>query len=53
MLGDRTLGVLGVGNMGEAFVRGVLHGELVGADRILVSARRPERAREVAERLGV
>lgn len=39
--------------MGEALLRGVLHGGLMGADRILVSAKTPERLADLNQRLKV
>lgn len=53
MLKTRQIGVIGAGNMGEALLRGVLHGGLVGADRVLASARTEERLATLRERLHV
>jgi pyrroline-5-carboxylate reductase len=39
--------------MGEALLRGVVHGELLALERVLVSARTPERLADVGKRLGV
>ncbi|GMV39419.1 MAG: pyrroline-5-carboxylate reductase [Myxococcales bacterium] len=53
MLRTRQLGVIGAGNMGEALLRGVLHGGLINADRVLASARTEGRLRELRDRLHV
>jgi pyrroline-5-carboxylate reductase len=50
---DRKIAFLGGGRMGEALVAGLLRSGGRAADEILVTARREERARELAERLGV
>ncbi len=46
------VGVLGAGKLGEILVAGLLRGGWP-ADRLLAAARRPERARELAERYGI
>jgi pyrroline-5-carboxylate reductase len=46
-LQDRTLAFLGAGNMAEALIRGLLRTGTAAPDRILATARRPERAREL------
>lgn len=48
-----TIGVAGVGKMGEALVRGLLVGRVVPPARIRVSDAIPSRAQEVAARHGV
>lgn len=53
MLTHQRLGIIGAGNMGEALLRGVLHGGLMGAERILVSAKTPERLLDLSNRLRV
>src|SRR5438046_7759640 len=53
MDGQQTIGIAGVGKMGEALVRGLLVGRVVPAMRILVSDAVPSRAKEVAARHGV
>lgn len=50
--GGRRLAVLGAGKMGEALVSGVLRAGKPAAE-VLVTARRAERAAELAERYGV
>jgi pyrroline-5-carboxylate reductase len=50
---ERKIAFLGGGRMGEALVAGLLRSGGRIADEILVTARREERARELAERLGV
>ena len=53
MDGDKTIGIAGVGKMGEALVRGLVVGHVVPPSRILVSDAVPPRAKEVAARHGV
>jgi pyrroline-5-carboxylate reductase len=48
-----TIGIAGVGRMGEALVRGLLVGRVVPAERILVSDAVPSRAKEIAAKHGV
>ena len=50
-LGD-TVAVLGAGKMGEALLSGMLRAGRA-ADDLLVTARRPARAKDLAERYGV
>jgi len=49
----RTVAFLGGGRMGEALVSGLIRSGGRAADEIMVTTRRPERARELAERYGV
>ena len=49
----RTIGIAGVGKMGEALVRGLLVGRVVPATRILVSDAVPSRAKEISAKHGV
>ena len=44
---DKTIGFLGAGNMAEALIRGLIHGEVVGPERIFASAPRSERLDEL------
>ncbi|HXX66903.1 MAG TPA: pyrroline-5-carboxylate reductase [Polyangiaceae bacterium] len=46
----RRLGFLGAGNMSEALVKGLLHGRVVPADRIVASDVKPERLLQLQER---
>lgn len=48
-----TIGIAGVGKMGEALVRGLIVGRVAPPKQILVSDAVPTRAREVAGRHGV
>src|SRR3989441_1436135 len=48
-----TIGIAGVGKMGEALVRGLIMGRVVPASRILVSDAIPARAKEIAAEHGV
>ncbi|MGH2525797.1 MAG: pyrroline-5-carboxylate reductase family protein, partial [Actinomycetota bacterium] len=50
---DRTVAFLGGGRMGEALISGLIRSGGRTADEIVVTARREERARELAERHGV
>jgi pyrroline-5-carboxylate reductase len=52
-LDDRTVAFLGGGRMGEALISGLIRSGGRTADEIVVTARREERARELAERHGV
>jgi pyrroline-5-carboxylate reductase len=50
---ERTIAFLGGGRMGEALVAGLLRADARSPEEILVTCRREERARELAERHGV
>src|SRR5256712_12415766 len=50
---QHTIGIAGVGKMGEALVRGLIVGRVVPASRILVSDAIPARAKEIAAKHGV
>src|SRR5207245_8210861 len=50
---QNTIGIAGVGKMGEALVRGLIVGRVVPASRILVSDAIPARSREIAAKHGV
>jgi pyrroline-5-carboxylate reductase len=52
-LDDRTVAFLGGGRMGEALISGLIRSGGRTADEIVVTARREERARELADRHGV
>ena len=53
MDGQKTIGIAGVGKMGEALVRGLVVGRVFPPSRILVSDAVPQRAKEIALRYGV
>jgi len=53
MLRNKQVGFLGSGNMGEALIRGLLHGHLCRPEQILCSDARPERLKEIREKYGV
>jgi pyrroline-5-carboxylate reductase len=53
MVTDKKLGFIGVGNMGEALVKGLIASKAAEPSQILVSARRPERVRELVKLYGV
>jgi pyrroline-5-carboxylate reductase len=50
---DRRVAFLGGGRMGEALVSGLVRSGGRSADELIVTCRREERAREIAERTGV
>ncbi|MGQ0797680.1 MAG: pyrroline-5-carboxylate reductase [Methanobacteriota archaeon] len=50
---QRTIGVAGVGKMGEALVRGLVVGRVVAPSKILVSDAVPQRAKEIAAKYDV
>ena len=49
----RRIAIVGAGKIGEALLAGLLSGNARRPDEIVVTARRPERAKELAERYGV
>jgi pyrroline-5-carboxylate reductase len=49
----RTLAFIGGGVMGEAMIRGLVEGELVTPDRVVVSDPHAPRLQELAERYGI
>src|SRR5919204_68865 len=53
MVTDRKLGFIGVGNMGEALVKGLIATKAATPAQILVSARRRERIQEMEKSYGV
>ncbi|GAC1539347.1 MAG: pyrroline-5-carboxylate reductase [Myxococcales bacterium] len=53
MVTDKKLGFIGVGNMGEALVKGLIASKAAAPSQILVSARRPERVGKLVELYGV
>ncbi len=50
---DKPIGFLGGGNLAEAFIRGLLEGGVVPAERISVSGPREQRMQELRDRYGV
>src|SRR5260370_21329279 len=53
MVTDKKLGFIGAGNMGEALFKGLLNTKAARPEQIWVSARRPERVRELGQAYGV
>jgi pyrroline-5-carboxylate reductase len=53
MRNERRVAFLGVGRMGEALVSGLIRSGGRSRDEVIVTCRREERARELADRLGV
>jgi pyrroline-5-carboxylate reductase len=53
MLRNKIVGFLGSGNMGEALIRGLLHGHLCRPEQIISSDVRPERLKMIRETYGV
>ncbi len=53
MLKNRQVGLVGTGNMGEALIKGLLHGHVCKPEQILCSDTRPERLRVLRETYGV
>jgi pyrroline-5-carboxylate reductase len=52
-MNDRNVAFLGGGRMGEALVAGLIRSGGRNKDEIMITARREERAKDLAERLGV
>jgi pyrroline-5-carboxylate reductase len=48
-----TIGFLGAGNMAEALIRGLLRGGVVPPERVVASAPRAERQKELADKYGI
>jgi len=53
MLKNRQVGLVGTGNMGEALIKGLLHGHVCKPEQILCSDARPERLKVIRETYGV
>jgi pyrroline-5-carboxylate reductase len=53
MLRNKQIGFVGVGNMGEALIHGLLYGHLCRPDQILCSDIRPERLKAIREKYEV
>lgn len=49
----RRLGFVGAGNMSEALIKGLLHGRVLGADRIVASDVKAERLEHLRQRHGI
>jgi pyrroline-5-carboxylate reductase len=52
-LSGKKLVFIGAGNMGEALIKGLLKAQAVPASNIIATARRAERAQELAQRYGI
>lgn len=53
MFTQKTIGVLGAGNMGEALLRGLLRASLVEPDRLIASSLEEDRLGELRDDLGI
>jgi pyrroline-5-carboxylate reductase len=53
MLKGKHVGFVGSGNMGEALIKGLLHGHLCRPDQVICSDIRPERRKALKEAYGV
>jgi pyrroline-5-carboxylate reductase len=53
MLRNKVVGFVGTGNMGEALIRGLLHGHLCRPEQIICSDARPDRLKAVRETYGI
>ena len=53
MLKNKQVGFLGIGNMGEALIKGLLHGRVCRPEQIICSDTRPERLKAIREAYGV
>ena len=53
MLKNRQVGLIGTGNMGEALIKGLLHGHVCKPEQIFCSDTRPERLKSLREMYGV
>ena len=49
----KSISFIGAGNMAEAMIRGLLHGEVFAPKRVTASAPREERRRELSEKFGI
>lgn len=50
---SQTIAILGAGKIGEALIRGMLEAGVVRREKIIATAKHPERLRDLAERYGV
>jgi pyrroline-5-carboxylate reductase len=53
VLRNKTVGFVGTGNMGEALIKGLLHGHLCKPEQIICSDVRPERQKAMRETYGI
>ena len=53
MLSGKRMAFIGAGNMAEALVKGLVASRKINRQDVAISARRPERAQQVAQRYGV
>ena len=53
MLSGKRMAFIGAGNMAEALVKGLVASGKINRQDVAISARRPERAQQVAQRYGV
>jgi pyrroline-5-carboxylate reductase len=53
MLKNRKVGILGAGNMGEALIRGLLHGQVCRPEQIICSDTQSARLQSIRETYGV
>ena len=53
VLQNKQVGVIGAGNMGEALINGLLHGQVCKPEQIFCSDVRPERQKEIRQVYGV
>jgi len=53
MLRNKQVGFVGTGNMGEALIKGLIHGHVCKPEQIICSDTRPERLKTVRETFGV
>ena len=53
MTKSKSISFIGAGNMAEAMIRGLLHGEVFAPGDVTASAPREERRRELSEKFGI
>lgn len=53
MLKNKWVGIIGTGNMGEALIRGLLHGHVCRPEQVICSDTRPERLKTIRDTYGV
>lgn len=53
MLKSKQVGIVGTGNMGEALIKGLLHGHVCRPEQIICSDARPDRLKAIRENYGV